>query len=105
MPVIDALLATTVALAAAAAVVYWYACAVAEKEIASRAPQYAALVFRDHVEALVMRLPPVRLSVLLRERPPSDAIHLVSPLKTLGVIHLATLAVAVMSFVLWTWLG
>jgi hypothetical protein len=101
----DALVVTTVAVAGAAALVYWYACAVAERDITSRAPQFAAVLFRDHLEAYVMRLPPVRLSVLLRDQPPPNVIDLVSPLKMLGLIHLVTLTLAVLCFAIWTWLG
>ena len=100
-----ALLATAAAVAAVAALIYWYACAVAEKDIAKRAPQYAAILFRDHLEAFVMRLPPVRISVLLREQPPTETRELVAPLRTLGVIHLATLVFAVFCFALWMWIG
>ena len=102
---IAALLATAVVLAIGAAFVYWYACAVAESDIARRAPQYATLLFRDHIVAFAMRLAPVRLSVLLRQQPPPDALELVSPLKMLGLIHLGTLILAGLCIALWVWLG
>jgi hypothetical protein len=100
-----ALFATTLILAAVVSLLYWYACAVAEKDLVAQAPQYAAVLFRDHVEAFVMRLPPVRLSVLLRERPPNGAEHLVSPLRVLALVHLASVVIALLCFALWLWLA
>src|SRR5438045_3898954 len=100
----DAIFATAVIVAVGSAGLYWYACAVAEDDLKKAAPDYAGLIYRDRWEAAAMRAPPVRLHVLLRENVPSHVLDQVSPLRILGLIHLATLGIALICFALWMWL-